>query len=267
MHPITNEELDQLSNAELVARMDEFINDAFLERNSHLPPGFLQSAKLVTQVMHTPLVMSKGEDVQRKIAYLCFSYLIQFDLGQVGLGISNLVLYRGFEESKWQSPLFRLKHAALDQYQIVTSRMAFEVFIDLLHVLETGERIETKKSKLRAFKKWLLEPKNPFNYFAHVLIVAYNFDREQRTPEVHGTSKFPRKMLCLQPPSSDEQNNPLHLTNALLNAWLPLLEILNGNRPSSMQISLDDQIWFHAFMSNDETQIEQALEKMFEDIN
>jgi hypothetical protein len=266
MQPITNEELDKLSNAELVARMDEFINDAFIERNSHLPPGFTKSINLVTQVMHTSLAMRKSEDVQRRIAYICFSYLIQFDLGQVGLGISNLVLYRGFDELKWQSPLFRLKHAALDQYQIVASRIAFEIFIDLLHVLETGERIETKKSKLKAFKKWLFEPKNPFNYFAHVLLVAYQFDREQRTPEVHGTSKFPRKMLCLQPPSSDEQNNPLHLTNALLNSWHPLLEILNGNRPSSMQVTLDDHAWFDAFMSNDENQIEQELERMFEDI-
>ena len=264
---MSSEQLDSLPTEELIIRMDEFINDSFNERNSHLPPNlFRLPNKLVSQLICTQSVQSKSDEIKRKIAYLCFSYLIQSDLGLVNLGMTNLVLYSNFNESKWRSPLFRLNHAALTQYQIVASRMAFEVFIDLLLVLETGERIDAKKSKLKTFKKWLCQSKNPFNYFAHVLLIAYHFDREQRTPEVHGTSKFPRKLLCLQTPSSEQQNNPLHLTNALTSAWDPLLDILNSRKPTQMQIPLDNDGWFTAFMSQDESKIEQELEKLFQDI-
>lgn len=269
MHPITDQKLKELSNSEVIARMDEFINQTYSERYSLLPPGFPKNINVVSELMNTAAITYKSSEDQRRIAYACFTYLIQCELTNTALGIQNGVLYgHGFSNDKWQSPSFRLNHAALTQYQVISSRICFEAFIELLYLIDKDKRIKTdsSNSKLKAFKKWLLEEDNPFNYFAHTLVTAYNFDRTQRSDEVHGTSRHPRRLLRLEDPTSEEQDKPLELTNALQNSWDPLLQILDGTRPNQMHISIDDHGWFEAFISKDQTQIEQELEKMFKDL-
>lgn len=268
MNPISEDELDKLSVADLALRMDQFIQESFAERNIHLPPGFPQTINLVSQLMATKTISEKTDQEQRKIAYKTFSFLIQLDMGSISIGMQNATLYGPqFSDEKWQSPVFRLKHAVLTQYKVISSRMSFEVFMELLHLIRTGNKIRDGKSKINAFRKWLCAVDNPFHYFAHVLLLAYQFDREQRSPEIHGTSKFPRKLLTLANPSSDDLNEPLQLTNALLNSWNPLIEILNGNRPSSMNIDKEHHGWFKAYMSQDTKLIEQQLEVIFSGIN
>ena len=141
-----------------------------------------------------------------------------------------------------------------------------EIFMNLLHCVETGRRIDSD-SKLKPFRKWLCSPTNQFHYFAHILLEAYRFDRGFRTPEVHGASKFPRRMLILQVPDHQENNEPLRLINSLFTCWRPLIEILNGQRPTSMQISNDEENWFTTYMSGSEAEVAQKLEDMFREIH
>ena len=264
MNPISESDLDQLSVNDLACRMDQFIQKSFVERNVGLPAGFPQKINFVSQLMATKVVVQKSELHQRKIAYKTFSFLIQLDLGSISIGMQNGMLYgHQFSESKWQSPVFRLKHVVLTQYKVISSRMSFEIFMELIHLISTGHKIKYSKSKLNAFKKWLCDINNPFHYFAHVLALAYEFDRQHRSPEIHGTSKYPRKLLTLQNPSSEDLNEPLQLTNALLNSWNPLIEILNEKRPNSMNISNDLHDWFKAYVSNNNTEIQEQLDKMF----
>lgn len=174
--------------------MDEFICVAYNERYGNLPPHFPEPA--VSELMNTALIVNRSDSERRHIAYVCFSYLTQLQLSSISSGIENHVLFDSdYAATKWQSPAFRLRHATLTQYQIICGRIAFEVFIDLLYVIETGQRLKSKKSKISAFRKWLQSAGNRFHYFAHILLEAYRFDREHRTPEVHGTSRLPRQML------------------------------------------------------------------------
>lgn len=130
------------------------------------------------------------------------------ELCEVSAGIENSILYNSnfHKTDSWSSPAFRLRHGVLRQYGILASRIAMDIFMDLLYALDTGNRLDTKKSKFKVFRKWLKDINNPYVYFVHVLISAYRFDRQYRTPEAHGSSKFPRKFLLLQPVDFIEMN-------------------------------------------------------------
>jgi hypothetical protein len=265
MHSLSAAELDELTLSELVTRMDEFLVTAHRERY----PGHsgFQIRSSVSDLVSSRLVSRADPIHQRRIAHLCFAFLAQMEMNSVALGIGNQVIYdSAFNENSWRLPTLRLGHAALWQYQVVGTRIAFEVFIDLLHVVETGDRLETRKSKLGAFRRWLKSSDNRFHYFAHILLEAYRFDRQVRTPEVHGTSRLPKQMLTLVAPSSDEQNAKLRLGNVLLSVWAPLIEILNERRPTGMTVFDDDLTWFNAFTSQDDDLIESKLAEMLDQV-
>jgi hypothetical protein len=266
MNTITDEQLNDLPLENLVSRMDEFLNTAYIERYGSLIEH--HPVPRVSDVVNSSLVVEQSQESKRQIAYIAYSFLIQMELVYVTSGISNKVLYNeNYNEMQWCSPIFRLRHATLSQNITISSRIAFEVFIDLLHVIENGTRIRAKKSKIKSFRDWLRTPQNRFHYFAHILLMAYKFDREHRTPEVHGTSRIPKRLLKLEMPTGEEQNAILDLTNALINSWTPLVDILNGVRPNYMQIIHNDRDWFDAFMSGDDDAIENKLIEMFETIN
>jgi hypothetical protein len=258
MEPITELELDSLPVEGLVARMDAFLMESEMERyGCHAP----SSVPLVQQVMATAEVRSKDEQLRRKIAYICFSYLMQLQMNSVASGMTNKVLYTPqYTEQDWSSPVFRLREGALRQYQTVGSRIAFEVFIDVLYLIENGVRLEGRKSKIGAFRVWLKDINNRFHYFAHVLLAAYHFDRRLRTPEVHGSSRLPRCFLTLQVPAFTELNEHLQLSNKLMYVWPALIDILNHVRPTFMHIDETESHWFQAYTSGNEREIEERLD-------
>ena len=267
MNPISEAELDALPLGSVVNRMDEFLTQSHIERYGAIDNLF--PVLLTYELVNSAVVLQRPEVDQREIAYICFGYLVQLQLDSVVSGMANKILYaENYSLANWSSPVFRLRDRALRQYQIICSRVAFEIFIELLHVIETGRRIKPKKSKsnkeskLKAFRIWLRNPSNRFHYFAHVLLVAYRFDREFRSPEVHGSSPLPRRMLMLQVPSHDENNAHCRLTNTLAGVWRPLIDILNNIRPNYMSISQADENWFHAYMSGSDDAIEEKLGEM-----
>lgn len=262
-HPTSESDLAAIPLETLVARMDEFLSRAHRERYGE--PSHMFPIALPSEVTKSLTVRSRSDAEIRHIAHICFSYLVQLEMDAVASGFANALLYTSaYSDSDWQSPVFRLRDGAIRQYQIVGSRIAFEVFIDLLHAVDTGRRLDSKKSKLKAFRTWLRQPNNKFHYFAHVLLAAYRFDRQVRTPEVHGTSRLPRQMLLLQVPSNEESNRHVQLLNVLSGCWRPLLDLLNNVRPNYMSISQEDEEWFHTYMTGDDDTIDAKLDEMMD---
>ena len=266
MHQVRQAELEELPVSVLVQRMDEILQGSLAERYGVNRNGFPEN--LVSDIITTKKVSGYPEALQKKIAHITFAYLVELELNSVSSGFANAILFtRDYDEkTSWLSSTFRLREGAIRQYQIVSSRIAMEIFMDLLHCIETGERLESKRSKLRAFRKWLCDTANPFHYFAHVLLEAYRFDRNIRTPEVHGTPRLPKRLLLLQPPSFEEMNDAHRLTKVLLGCWIPLRDLLNGEQPSYMQISDAEKCWFSVYMNGSEEEIGERLSSMFESI-
>ena len=263
MHEISPSDLDAMSLEQLVARMDEFILESHRERYGPRRETF--SIALPSEAVQTVTVRSLPEPQARRVAQLCFAYLVQLELEGMPSGFANALLYTPtYTAADWQSPVFRLREAAIRQYQIIAGRVAFEIFMDLLYTLETGERLKSKRSKLKAFRKWLCEPNDRFHYFAHVLLAAYRFDRDLRSPEIHGASRYPRRLLLLNVPSIEESNEPFGLVNALTGSWQPLIDLLNNIRPNYMSISKQDEEWFHIYMKGTKDEIEKKLKEILE---
>jgi hypothetical protein len=144
MTPLDQSELNCLELPELIHRMDEILLQSIIERYGQVHEGF--PVCRVSDILNTQKVVAQSDEQRRKIAYIAFSYLVQLELHAVSSGFSNRILFTPDynDTSSWQSPLFRLRDGAIRQYQIVSSRMAMEIFIDLLYCIETGQRLESK---------------------------------------------------------------------------------------------------------------------------
>lgn len=267
LNPLREEELDALSITELVARMDRVLEVNRLERYGPEVSQYFEHKPTVAEFVATRLVSQKTEN-QRGLVYLFFGFLVQMELCEISSGISNKVLYNSdfHETESWHSPAFRLRHGAIRQYDILASRVAMDIFMDLLYAIDRGERLASSRSKFKAFRKWLKNTENPFVYFAHVLIAAYRFDRKQRTPEAHGSSNFPRKYLLLQIPDFAELNEQHQLHGVLLNVWHPLKVILDGGKPNFGQLMDGNSSWLLTYMSGSSEDVETMLDAMFSEM-
>lgn len=267
--PLIESELYALPVPELVSRMDAIIETSLVERG--MPSGWRDEVTNMTvkRLLSTKRISAFPEAQQRRLAYIGFSFLVQLEMLSAASGMSNSVLYndRYHEKNSWVSPAFRFRHGALNQYGIVSSRIAMEIFMDLLYCIEKGERLKSKKSKLAAFKNFIVDCKNPFHYFACVLLNAYHFDRTLRTPEVHGTPSLTNRILLLQVPGHDEINESHKLSNVLMNCWQPLCELLNGlpvGYTAFDEISID---WYETYLRSSTEQVAAKLEALFIDIS
>jgi len=237
--PLTPDEIKSLSLEALVQRMDDVRVKAQHERYgpdlmAHLETHF--PLPRVADLLSTKLAIAMGEPKQWRLADAAFRFLLQMDMLNVSAGITNAVVYRpNFNDSLWSSPNHWMKVAIMDQYAIVASRIALECFFDLLYIADRGDRMPGR-SKFATFRKWVVGKDNPFKYFVGHIIHAFEFDREHRQREVHGTSRFAQSLLSLQIPNSEESNISHRLTNVLLSVWQPLVEIMNGNRPGSIAV-------------------------------
>jgi hypothetical protein len=237
--PYSSDDIKQLSLDALVERMDvvrltaekeRYGSDLVEIREQHIP--FPQ----VKHLMSTSTARQMDEPQRRKLADATFRFLLQMDMLSVSSGISNTVVYGPtYHEGVWAYPSHWMASAVLDQYSIVASRIALECFFDLLYIADRGERM-SGRSKFKAFQKWVILPENRYKYFVGHILVAFEFDREHRQKEVHGTSRFAHCLLRLGKPDSEELNIPHKLTNVLLNVWLPLIEIMNGTPPNSISV-------------------------------
>ena len=144
MEQLDQQALKDLALPELVRRMDEIFLESVRERYGQIHEAFPVS--LVSDIVDSRRVSAESVEQRRRIAYITFAYLVQLDLHAVSGGFANRILFTPEydDKSSWQSPLFRLRDGAIRQYQIVASRIAMEIFMDLLHCIETGRRLEAK---------------------------------------------------------------------------------------------------------------------------
>jgi hypothetical protein len=261
---LTELQLDGLTLSQLTERMDNFLLDI---HNKKTPPGLhVFPPRLPSQLLSCSLVNRYPDQAQRRIAYQAFSLLLQLELNMSACGISNKLLFGvNHNPENWRNPMFRLQEGVLHQYHLIGSRISFEIFMDLLHLIETGELLKPyKKSKIKAFRKWLLGSQTPFRYYGHILVRAYEFDRSHRSPVVHGASPLPRQLLRLGDHDGALANEALQLVNVMSNVWTPLLELSSGRRPNQMQLGDGMREWFDAYMHGTEDDVTRVLNELLQ---
>lgn len=267
---LIKEQVEQLTVVELAARMDSIF---LLYREERYEPDYLERTKAiqerrpsVSKILSTIQVQKMTEEQQRQICRLTFNWLLQMAYTEFTSAISNHYIFDSNynETMSWLSPSVQIRHAGLTQFRIISSRIAMECFMELVHYLGTGERINSKKSTFGKFKKWLLIDGNKYSYFARHVLRAFIFDREYRTPEVHASSRLSSAVLRMHTPSPEEHNSSGELTNIMLNVWCPLLEILTIGKASSIQGNDDDVEWLKSYLRDDGTEISRKLKQIFE---
>lgn len=266
---ITKEEIRDLTVKELAERMDAILEQNELERYG---PERLKSKKdfpgepSVLKILNSNHVQKMDEEKQRKICHLSFSTMLQMEFSNVASAASNHFVYvPGFTDDNWKSVKTQVNSAALDQFQIISSRISMEYFMELLYFLGEGERIKTKDSTFKKVKKWLNNPDNRFSYFAVHILRAFEFDRSFRTPEVHASSKLHGHVLRLQiPKTSEDCNSHLQLTNVMNGVWQPLLNILNDEKACSMQGSKEDFKWLESYLHDSNEDKTSFLQSIFD---
>lgn len=157
LEPIKGKELDSLSLTDLVIRMDKVLEISQLERYENLPSEvlshYLNLKPTVMEFLSTKLVSQKSPDQQRFLVWLFFGFLVQMELCDVAGGISNRVLFdSGYHESEsWRSPAFTLRRGVIRQFDVLSSRVAMDIFMDLLYAIDGGQRLASTKSKFKIF--------------------------------------------------------------------------------------------------------------------
>lgn len=266
---LSKDEIQKLSIESLASRMDSLLEINQLERygpDQHKFYMGFQDRPTVKKLLNTKYVQQMPSENQRSICHLTFNTMLQMEYSSVASAATNCMVYRpNFnEQESWKSVKVQINNAALDQFSIISSRIAMECFMELLHFLGEGKRIRAKKSTFNSFKKWLNNPQNPFSYFATHILRSFVFDRNFRTPEVHAASKLNARVLRMKTPTRKEKNSSLQLTNAMLNTWPPLIQILNGEKASSMQGSEEDFRWLNSYLHDDDKEKALFLKSIFE---
>lgn len=259
--PLEPDKLDKLDLVELAQRMDLILKtDREETYGERVAITFDQMRPSIAAFVATARVMALPAEQQRKICYMLFGLFLQLRYCEVAAGAANRFVYIDqFDKTRsWQSPRIQICNAACNQWEIVSSRIAMEIFLNLIHFINTGREINTN-SKFKAIRKWLRQD-NPFSYFAVHVLSAFKFDREYRSPEVHGGSRYPRQILCLSTPDSNESNLSNKLVNVLLNIWTPLFEIMDRKMARSISTPPGDREWLEAYLDSDDLRFDEALE-------
>jgi hypothetical protein len=266
----TEDQLDALSVPDLAIRMDQIIETNQLERYGRdyfvLFPEQARRAlhPTVTDFLRTAIVRSCDESRQRRLAYRFFACMVQRDLTMAAGGLMNAAVYTPDYDVavSSRSPRVRFNQAALEQYVIISSRMLAENLLELIYDLATGAPLPASvRSRLKTFKKWLLKPPpTPYVYFAQLVLSTYHFDRKHRSPEIHAGSRYPRKLLLLQP--EGERFNPFDLVNENSSVWGALFAILDERLPTQFSGTATDRQWMDAYVTRDAQALERLLREM-----
>lgn len=245
-----------MSVSTLVSRMDTIRYQAEVERYGE--DWVLQSEKAlpyprIADLASTFAFSNLAESHQRRLVDAAFRFLLQVDMLLVCGEITNSVVYGpGYTENRWSSPSHWMRSAVLSQYEIVASRIALECFFDLIYIADRNERMPGD-SKFKEFRKWIVRDSNPYKYFVGHIIQGFEFDRQHRQQEVHGTSRFAQCLLRLQIPDTNELNVSNQLTNVLIGVWHPFVELFDGKQPAGIAVfeNLKD-FPFEYFQSQDD---------------
>jgi hypothetical protein len=177
MKPISTEQRNALDLHDLVERMDGILTLSNHERYGTVHPP---SQALVSEILNTNKARDLSDETRRSLAYIVYDYLIQLELTSISGGITNREIFNSKYDAyeSWKSPSFFMRYEVLNQYQIIASRSAMEILIDILHLIESGKKIRSGKSKLKAFRKWLCDSENPFHYEVRKYMATQDLQEE-----------------------------------------------------------------------------------------
>ncbi len=212
----------------------------------------------VGSVYNSKCIKEFSPKFRRKIAYKTFGFLLQ-------LQYTNLAISANFFSFKEDKESIKQLHWSFRKQMLaISSRIAFEYFMHLTYMLGTGQDFKTGKSAIKKYQNWLKEPKNPYTYFAISAARAKEYDRVQRSPEVHASTKLARQILLM---SANAINNDLyHLNGTLINQWQFILDIINDREPNGWAASGEDTgdaEWYDLWESGDQVKINAEIERMF----
>jgi hypothetical protein len=270
VNPIDVIKYNDLNTDELASRMDAILQESIIERYGEVAHELMMFDHLpsVVKILSTKHVTQLEPEKQREVCHLAFKCILQMQYTEFSHAATNHYVYGSTynEDTTWNSSNAQIRNAALRQWGIISSRISMECFMELLHYLGKGESIKAKKSTFKSFKKWLLDAENPFSYFATHILKAFHFDREHRTPEVHASSRLSKAIILLERPSKAQRNTGMELTNIMLNVWKPLIEILDDKKCHFMTGAKDDFHWLSVYLRDNKEEVEQTLQKIFEEM-
>lgn len=260
-------QLQNLSLEELIGRMDSVRFAAWRDRYSHIPE-FLRNTSIpyrsLTEFMITKRAQEMKEADRRRLAYFVFQYLFQSDLITTTWGISNKIVFENpYDEYRWSFPRQWFMHSALEQYQIISSRVLLEKFFYIIYFVYEGKMVPGG-SKFEVMRKWLIKPDNPFQCFIPDLINAYKYDRIHRNREIHGASRFVKSTLRLEVPTQLDRAVPYPLARIVHKLYDALLEIMDFKAlvtESLVKLSFsEEEEVFNQFKDKDELFVRDLTE-------
>ncbi len=254
MKKITDKELDTLETEELVSRMDEVLSSPYWQRRGN---DILNLN--VHSIYNSSVVKKFPQTFQRKVVYKTFGFLLQLLYTDFSTSAKFFQLQEHDKEDSKQ-----LYSAARNQWTVVSSRIAFEYFMQLTYMLGTGEEFKTGKSAIKKYKQWLKIPENPYTYFSISAAKAMEFDRTKRTPEVHASTKLARRILLQS--ATEIDNDLFRLINIFKNQWQFVLDIANEREPNGWAVGgkvEGDKEWYELWKSKDHKAISTEIDKLF----
>lgn len=255
MQKLTEDQIMNLDNCELVKRMDEIIS------SSSFADDFRCLRMSVSSIIETKKVKSFDNKFQRKIAHKAFGLFLQIIYTRLGVQLSKNPFPKGDINVNEQ-----LSWAASKQRMLISSRIIAEYFMKLLYMIGTGKELKGEKM-FGEIKKWVKTPENPFVYFSISIARMKKYSREKRDSEVHANTKLAKKILTL---SADEIDNSLfELLNIINNQWQYIVSISDGKNANgwsnNSRDEFDDKSWYEKILKSEKVIIDSKIDEMIPD--
>jgi hypothetical protein len=235
---LDEEQLRALSPGELAQRMDLVLHTADEELyGADVAKNILRPS--LQDFLASKLIESREHQIQKEALFLGWEFVCQMAIILRLSGFANHLIYneKYHENLSWTSPTNHLRNAVIAQSEIVLSRAAFDRLMNLIYYVITNKSLEggsAKKSKKAVFFRFLNDADWNWRYFLYIQTIVNSFDDKIRTGEVHKKSRILRQIVRLSRPDDSDLNRNFTVSNLMHNLWQPLLEILNGNSPSTV---------------------------------
>jgi hypothetical protein len=237
MQPLEVAQLQLLNSYELALRIDAFFHEDRMSRYGENSPSF--GEVLAADMLNTNAMSALPEPSRKRSLQLFYRARFQSALCLQYAGVENSLVHLDRSDEKWSRPKVQIMNAAMRQAMIVSARIAFECLMEFVYFVENGTLIPSAKSKRGSFRKWCCRPGNRFGWMVFYLLIVSRFDREHRSPEVHGTSYVAVDALrCNVWPRLDGELDALNL---MQNIWTLVRQTMNAEVVSG----------FHSFSQGD----------------
>ena len=224
-------------------KFDEIIQCALREKYSHItdipdPIKYRMFYKSFEQwsvfsFFNLYIAADHGKYPEDRLGKLCAQIkdvqLEFFYIREVDLGLYNANIHgKGYDPKiPNKSPLLLLRRLSYDQNLIVKSRILWEKIMNFIYYLETGEDLESKKSKKGAFFKFVAK-NTKWNFLLPIQRDLNKHDDSYRNPEVHKGSTL-KKELISPKIDANELMVPVNLAQNII--WQNIELIISGNNP------------------------------------